>query len=61
MSRREHILDVVDDLVGRFMYYNRKEDEDLPVGAIEEAIEAGEITVEEIVAKFKTVLLGDGR
>lgn len=52
-TRREHILDVVSDLVADFMCYDRKEDEDLPRGAIEEAISAGEITVDEIVAAFR--------
>ena len=52
-TRREHILDCADDLAGAFMYYDRKEDKDLPRGAIEEAIAAGEITVDEIVAQFK--------
>jgi hypothetical protein len=52
-SRREHILDVVTDLVGGFLYYDRKEDEDLPLEAIEEAIAQGEITVDEIVEQFR--------
>ena len=52
-SRRQHILDCTDDLASALLYYDRKEDEDLRVGAIEEAIAAGEITVDEIVAQFK--------
>lgn len=52
-TRRKTILATVEDLVSSFLYYDRKEDEDLPRGAIEEAIEAGEITAEEIVATFK--------
>jgi hypothetical protein len=55
-SKREIILDTVSDLVGRFMYYGRKEDEELPLGAIEEQIKAGQITVEEIVAQFESQL-----
>lgn len=55
-SRRQHILDTVNDLVASFMYYDRKEDEDLPCGAIQEAVKAGEITYEEIVSYFKKVL-----
>lgn len=57
-TRREHIENAVSDLVGSFIYYDRKEDENLPRGAIQEAIEAGEITPEEIVERFKNVLLG---
>jgi hypothetical protein len=52
-TRREHILMVVEDLVSDFLYYDRKEDEDLPRGAIEEAIQAKEITVNEIVTEFR--------
>lgn len=57
MSRRELILTTVDDAVSNLLYYNRKEDEDLPRGAIEAAIEAGEITVDEIVEHFRTGLV----
>lgn len=50
------ILNTVSDLVLNFTYYNRKEDEDLPCEAIENAIKNGDITIEEIVAKFETEL-----
>lgn len=53
MARKENILAAVSDLAINFLYYDRKEDEELPRGQIEEAIEAGEITVDEIVAKFR--------
>jgi hypothetical protein len=56
MSRRDNILAATSDLVSGLLYYDRKEDEDLPRGAIEEAIEAGEITVDEIVAIFRKEL-----
>ncbi len=48
------ILDFVSDMVADFLYYDRKECEQLPLGAIEEAIDSGVITVDEIVAKFRT-------
>jgi hypothetical protein len=50
--RKEVILGVVGDLVADLMYYDRKEDECLPRGAIEQAIEVGAITVDEIIEKF---------
>jgi len=50
-------LATVCDLASDFMYYDRKEDTILPRGAIEEAIEAGEITIEEIVSEFRKELL----
>lgn len=53
---KELILNYVEDLVTSFLYYDRKEDEDLPVGAIERAIENNEITIEEISKKFSEAL-----
>lgn len=59
-KRRQHIMDTVSDLVANFMYYDRKEDSDLPLGAIEEAVAGGQITLDEIVAHFRSVLQSDG-
>ena len=49
-ERRTLIQNTVSDLIGGFLYYDRKEDEDLPRGSVEEAIRAGEITIVEILA-----------
>jgi len=46
------ILDSVSDLVSDFLYYDRKEDEELPVDKIEELVKDGVITVDEIIDKF---------
>ena len=46
------ILGVVDDLVTNFLFYDRKEDEELGVGEIENAIKEGIITPEEIAMQF---------
>ena len=56
MRTKTLILGNVADLVSDFLYYDRKEDEDLPKGAIELAIENGEITVDEIVEHFRKSL-----
>lgn len=53
---KEKILDTVEDLVCNFLYYDRKQDEELPMSVIEESIANGVITVDEIVAKFKAEL-----
>ena len=53
MTRRDRILKEVSFLVGKLMYYDRKEDEDLPRGQIEDAIANNEITIEEIVVEFE--------
>jgi len=50
---KELILNTVKDLVADLMYYGRKEDEDLPLGAIEKAIEDGIITEDEIIEQFR--------
>jgi len=49
---KKHIKNTISDLVSNFLYYDRKEDEDLPVGAIEKAVKSGEITKEEIISQF---------
>lgn len=51
------ILGYTSYLVVDFLYYDRKEDEDLPRGAIEDAIKSGEITAEEIGDEFKKLLI----
>lgn len=55
-TRKQKILNTVNDLAGKFLYYDRKEDDELPVGAIEKDIKAGKITVDEIVAEFRGVI-----
>jgi len=57
MASKEHILGSVPDLVSDFLYYDRKGDEDLPVGAIDEAIAKGEVSVDDIVSSFKAALI----
>lgn len=55
-NRTANIIATVSDLVSSFLYCDRKEDEDLPRGAIQEAVAQGEITPAEIVALFKAEL-----
>ena len=56
MSTRENILATISDAVADFLYYDRKEDESLPRGAIDQAVKDGTITVEEMVREFETRL-----
>lgn len=49
---KEDILMTVRGLVADFLYYNRKEDEDLGINAIQTAIKEGIISEEEIVKEF---------
>jgi hypothetical protein len=53
---RENIENNIKDLVSGFLYYDRKEDEELPRGAIEQAVKDRVISVEEMAALFKSEL-----
>lgn len=55
-SRKELIQNTITDMISNFLFYDRKEDEYLPRGEIEDAIKNGEITVEEIVSQFENSL-----
>jgi len=52
----KNLENTICDLVGKLMFYDRKEDEDLPVGAIEAMIKEGKTSVGEIVARFRIEL-----
>ena len=51
-TRRQRILAVVSDAISDILYYDRKEDDELGVDGIPEAVKAGEITVEEMAEAF---------
>jgi hypothetical protein len=46
-------MDEVSDMASRLLYYDRKECEDIPLDAIEQAIAAGEVSIDEIVGLFR--------
>jgi hypothetical protein len=50
---RKTIKNTISDMVADLLYYDRKEDDALPMDAIDGAIRRGEITVDEIVAQFR--------
>ncbi len=56
MHKKELILGHVQDLVADFLYYDRKEDEDLPRGQIQAAIKENIVTVDEIIECFSKKL-----
>ena len=56
MTRRELILAKLSDAVVDFVYYDRKEDEELPCGAIQDALARGEITIDDMTTHFRTEL-----
>lgn len=53
---KENILNTIDDLCSGFLYYDRKEDEELSFDNIQEAVKSGEITIYEMVERFKNNL-----
>lgn len=53
---KDLILGIVEDLVSNFLYYDRKDDEDLTQAALLRAINSGEVTIDEIVARFEKTL-----
>ena len=54
---RKIIEAAISDLVKDFVMYDRREDEDLPAGAIEHAVRNGEITIDEMVEIFRRELI----
>lgn len=50
---KEIILNTIEDLVGEFVFYGRKEDEQLSIEQLNEAVSSGVITVDEMVNKFR--------
>lgn len=55
-TRRDHVAAVVHDMMGDLLFYDRKESESLPMHDIEDAIIAGEVTVDEIVDVVRDAL-----
>ena len=55
-EQRDLIAGVVQATVSNFLYYDRKEDEDLGTDDLEEAIHEGVLSVEDIVEFFKAEL-----
>lgn len=54
---RQLILNEASDCASNFMYYDRKDDEDLPRGSIENAISENVVTVEDIISEFRKTIL----
>lgn len=51
-TKKEILFDTVEDLVVDFLYYDRKEDEELRIGDIDDMIHSGEVTMGEILEVF---------
>ena len=57
-SRKQMILDAAGDAARDFAVYRRKEDENLSIDDINEALERREIRLDEIVKAFRDNLTG---
>lgn len=53
---KDLVMDALDQAMNDFFFYNRKIDKELPLRAIERAIARGDVTVEELVTRFKSHL-----
>ena len=56
MATKDQVLTAIQDLVADFLYYDRKEDEDLPMDEIERLVEEGELSIDEMVDEFQRAL-----
>jgi len=51
-AKRELVYATVEDLVADFLYYDRKQDEELSSDDIYTLLDEGFLTIEDLVAKF---------
>jgi hypothetical protein len=58
---RELVIGTVSDMVIDFLYYDRKDDDELSYDDVAHAFESGVVTVEEVVAEFDRRLREDLR
>jgi len=56
ITLRIRILNVLEDAISDFLYYDRKEDDVLPRRAIQQAVRDGVVTVDELAEKARSVL-----
>ena len=53
---KEIIIATISDLCSNFLYYDRREDEQLSINQLNKAVKDGVITIDEMVAAFRTNL-----
>ncbi len=56
MILKNYILATVQDLCANFLYYDRKEDDDLSAEDLEDAVKNGIVTIDEMVEEFRNQL-----
>jgi hypothetical protein len=50
---KQEVFATIDTLVSNFLYYDRKEDDDLPIGRIQRLVKEGVLTIDEMVDEFR--------
>lgn len=50
---KQHLMNNIETMFSMLMYYDRKEDDDLPMERIELLVTRGVVTPQEIVAEFQ--------
>lgn len=50
---KQTILNTISDLCSNFLYYDRKEDEQLSMKKLNKAVAKGKITIQEMVDEFE--------
>lgn len=53
---KDNIADLIEDMVSDLLYYDRRNDEDFPENYIQDAVAAGNISIEDMVEAFKKSL-----
>lgn len=56
VADKETVFAVIDDAVATLLIRDREDDEDLPIGEIERLVEAGDLSIDEMVDRFRESL-----
>lgn len=54
MNNKEHALDLIEDLISNYLFYDRKGDETLTVKEMDNLIKSKQLTAEMIADRFDT-------
>jgi hypothetical protein len=52
-DNKQLVLDTISDLCSDFLYYDRKDDDELDIETLNRIVKTGEITIDEMVFAFR--------
>jgi hypothetical protein len=55
-EKKELFLAIIEDVISDYLYYDRKNDDDLSIGDVNGLIESGCVTIDDVIDKFTTYL-----